>query len=144
MGLYCTHGAFRGSYGSFNRLRQFILESIGGLWTPNCVYGGSKYYGEEELDPELWYTDPDVFDIKPKKGLIEFFNHSDCGGEIKPEMCKILADELEEILPFAEKYAEKVEAKGQILFDGGYVAVIKKFIDGCRLAYKNNEPLEFG
>lgn len=61
MGLYCTHGAFRGSCGSFDRLRQFLLESTGGLWMPNCI-----------------------------------------------------------------------------------IVLIKKFIDGCRLKYKNNESLEFG
>ncbi|WP_244185725.1 hypothetical protein [Bacillus sonorensis] len=44
---------------------------------------------------------------KTHKGLTEFFGHSDCDGEISPEMCKIVADELEAILPYVEELAKK-------------------------------------
>jgi len=58
-------------------------------------------------------------------------------------MCKIVADELELILPYAEKLAKTEECYGHILRDGGYVEVTKQFIEGCRLAHQRNEPLEF-
>lgn len=53
-----------------------------------------------------WYFG-DGYSTKTHKGLTEFFGHSDCDGEISPEMCKIVADELEAILPYVEELAKK-------------------------------------
>ena len=88
--------------------------------------------------------DNEEYYVENKLGLIEFLGHSDCDGEISSNMCKLVADELEEILPQIEYVAEeKIEESGHIFRDGGYVAVTKRFIDGCRLAHKNNEDLKF-
>ncbi|CAF1833322.1 hypothetical protein NRS6148_02335 [Bacillus subtilis] len=38
------------------------------------------------------------------KGLTEFFGHSDCDGVITPEMCKVIAEELEAIYPMQKSW----------------------------------------
>jgi hypothetical protein len=68
-------------------------------------------------------------------------SHSDCDGNISPEMCLKIADELEALLPAIEK-VQGFEG-GHITRDGGLLAVTKRFISGCRDAAKNNETLEF-
>jgi len=80
------------------------------------------------LAASCWYFG-DGYSTKTHKGLTEFFGHSDCDGEISPEMCKIVADELEAILPYVEELAKKEMPHGHILRDGGYI--IRK---GDRLA----------
>lgn len=133
MGLDTTHGAFHGSYSAFNNFRGFLLKSIGGSYPP---------HEDKELSNGHWYWG-EGYSFETHKGLAEFFCHSDCDGEISPEMCKVVADELEEILPKIEELAEKEQAYGHILRDGGWVEVTKRFINGCRLAHERNEPLEF-
>lgn len=133
MGLDVSHGAFHGAYSSFNRLRKFLLKSIGGSFPP---------HEDPRFEDVYWYWG-EGYSNKTHPGLHEFFGHSDCDGEINPEMCKVVADELETILPKAEELAKLEEAHGHILHNGGYVQVTKDFIDGCRLAYEKNEPLEF-
>lgn len=133
MGLDTTHDAFYGAYSAFNRFRKFICEAIGGSFTP---------HEDKTLKDGYWYWG-ERFNEETYEGLYEFFTHSDCDGEISPEMCKVIADELEEILPQVEKLAKQIFAYGHILRDGGYVEVTKRFINGCRLAYTMNEPLEF-
>lgn len=133
MGLDTTHDAFHGAYSAFNRFRWFLLKSIGGSWPPHedaNLKDGSWYWGEG-------------YSSKTHKGLLEFFGHSDCDGEISPEMCKIVADELELILPKVEELEKTEQVHGHLLRDGGYVEVTKRFIEGCRLAHERNEPLEF-
>lgn len=134
MGLDTTHDAFHGAYSAFNRFRQFVLKSIGGSWPP---------HEDKTLDPERWYWDDEKFDLRKHEGLWEFFTHSDCDGEISPEMCVKVADELESILPHIEELAKSEDANGHIARDGGFVAVTHRFIAGCRLAAERNEPLEF-
>ncbi|PAV30260.1 hypothetical protein CIL05_07265 [Virgibacillus profundi] len=133
MGLDVSHDAFNGAYSAFNRFRWFVLKSIGGSYPP---------HGNKELNEGYWYFG-DGYSPETHKGLTEFLKHSDCDGEISPEMCKIVADELEEIMPQIEKLAETEESYGHIKGNGGYVEVTKRFIEGCRLAHERNEPLEF-
>ncbi|KND06156.1 MULTISPECIES: hypothetical protein [Bacillus] len=133
MGLDVTHGAFSGAYSAFNNLRRFLLRSIGGSWPP---------HDDKKLKDGHWYFG-EGYSTKTHKGLTEFFGHSDCDGEISPEMCKIVADELEAILPYVEELAKKEMPHGHILRDGGYIVCTKQFIAGCRLAHELNEPLEF-
>jgi hypothetical protein len=133
MGLDTTHNAFHGAYSAFNNFRRFLLKSIGGSFPP---------HENKELEDGYWYFG-DGYNVETHKGLREFFGHSDCDGEISPEMCKVVADELEDILPRVEKLAETEPSYGHILRDGGWVSVTKQFIEGCRLAYERNEPLEF-
>ena len=138
MGLDCSHGAWTGAYSAFNSFRQVVCAANGGSFPPH-----SKY--DKNLDPDMIYfkvedgvgVEADVSD-----GLMEFLMHSDCDGEISPELCGKVADDLEKLLP-------KIEAmtgtpwSGHVQRDGGYVAVTKRFISGCRKAAAKKEPLEF-
>ena len=133
MGLDCSHNAFHGAYSSFNRFRQFVSKSIGGSYPP---------HEDKSLNEAYWYL-PDGMTSETHKGLYEFLGHSDCDGEISPEMCKIVADELEAIIPQMKELEKTTEAVGHTLRDGGYVAVAKSFIKGCRIAHQANEPLRF-
>lgn len=134
MGLLVSHGAFEGAYSAFNRFRQFLMKSIGGSYPP---------HDNKELENGFWYFG-DGYDTETHKGLTEFFGHSDCDGCISPEMCLQVADELEQILPNIIRL-EQAEGKGSghIVSQGGYVQLTKYFIQGCRLAAKNNENLRF-
>lgn len=135
MGLKVSHGAFDASYSAFNRFRRFILTSIGGSYPPHKQKG---------LDNDRWYWGTDMlFSNETHKGLKEFLSHSDCDGEISSEMCKIVADELESILPYVQALEEKEPATGQLLAFGGYTQVTKDFIIGCRKAHHGSESLEF-
>lgn len=133
MGLDVTHDAFHGAYSAFNRFRRFVLKSIGGSFPP---------HEDETLNREYWYWG-EGYSSETHKGLLEFFGHSDCDGEISPEMCKVVAEELESILPNIIELVKTEESGGHIFRNGGYVEVTKDFIEGCRLAYERNEMLEF-
>lgn len=134
MGLDISHDAFHGAYSAFNRFRQFILESIGGSYPP---------HKDKSLDNECWYWETENLPLKDYEGLKIFFGHSDCDGEISSDMCKKIVDELESIMPQMEKYAKEIEAVGHIKSAGGYMAVVNRFINGCKKAYENGECLEF-
>ncbi|KZE65033.1 hypothetical protein AV545_03685 [Paenibacillus jamilae] len=134
MGLTVSHGAFDAAYSAFNRFRAFLLESIGGSFPP---------HDNEELKDNYWYYG-DGYSTETHKGLTEFFGHSDCDGYIDPDMCLLVADELECILPnIIRLEKEKGKGQGHVLSQGGYVQLTKYFIQGCRLAAKRNENLEF-
>lgn len=134
MGLTVSHGAFDGAYSAFNRFRGFILRSIRGSYPP---------HSDQTLDSGYWYFG-DGYTTETHKGLTEFFGHSDCDGYITPEMCLMVADELERILPNIITL-EKLEGKGggHIASQGGYVQLTKYFVQGCRFAAKENENLKF-
>lgn len=134
MGLNISHGAFDGAYSSFNRFRQFVLRSIGGSYPP---------HKDNNLDNDFFYFE-DSFNIEEHEGLKEFFYHSDCEGNISPEMCKKVADELEQIMSQMKEEAKKdMFGTGHIFRSGGYMAVVENFIKGCRSAHENDEYLEF-
>jgi hypothetical protein len=150
MGLNCSHGAFDGAYSAFNRLRQCVAEAIGGSFPPHYEYeigGAVKYIAgvsvyKSGFDDDLVYW-PDEWNHAARHGIVEFLTHSDCDGKIPPEMCAVVADDLEDFaLPRVKKMAWV--SSGHIGRDGGYDAVLKKFIDGCRAAAAAGEPLEFG
>jgi hypothetical protein len=131
MGLDTTHDAFHGAYSAFNRFRQAVASAAGGSFPP---------HDDKSLDPEMWYTGDGVSqDSHP--GLWEFMSHSDCDGDISPEMCAKVADDLEALLPKIEALAWP--DAGHIARRGGMVKVTEKFIAGCRSAHAANEPLEF-
>lgn len=133
MGLDTTHNAFHGAYSSFSRFRQFVMKAIGGSYPP---------HDDESLDRGHFYWG-EGYSEETHRGLHEFFTHSDCDGEISPQMCTVVADELASILPKIEELAKTEDVAGHILRDGGFVAVTMRFINGCRLAAELNEPLEF-
>lgn len=113
MGLDTTHNAWHGAYSSFNRFRHSLMLAYNGTNLSNYSgYGGNLAIENIE-----------------HKGLYEFFNHSDCDGEISANDCKLVADGLSEILPK--------------LNDDYDIMRCKEFIAGCLLAYSKNEPLEF-
>lgn len=147
MGLDCSHDAFHGAYSAFSRLRQCVAAASGGSYPPHYVYGPNGQVQEDErgrlkrvegLDDGMVYFGRDLDETS---GLRIFLEHSDCDGEIGPDDCLRVADELEPLLP-------RVEAMGwldcgHIGRDGGYVAVLKRFIAGCRAAHAAGEPLLF-
>ena len=149
MGLDCSHDAFHGAYSAFNTLRQCVNEATGGSTPPHWEYGprgGLIKHGNNpakrkpELDDDFIYFG-EGYTASDYPGLREFLIHSDCDGEISPEMCEKVADDLEKILPLVE--ALGWEAGGHIARGGGFVAVLQRFIAGCRAAAEANEPLIF-
>lgn len=131
MGLDTTHDAFSGAYSAFNRVRQAVAESIGGSWPP---------HSDKSLDDDFFYW-PGGTQGSDLPGLETFFSMSDCDGEIPPEMCGALADEMERlVLP---NLKEKDREWGHIARDGGMRAVLERWIAGCRRAHEACEPLEF-
>jgi hypothetical protein len=125
MGLDCSHDAFHGAYSAFHRFRTAVAEAAGGGWKDgpagNLILGG-VYEWDDEYD------------------LMPFFDHSDCDGEISPQDCTKIADNIKKLLP---KLDEMGEGGRHIARGGGYGAVARTFIAGCREAAKNNEPLYF-
>jgi hypothetical protein len=151
MGLDCSHDAFHGAYTAFNRFRQAVCFALGdgSSFPPHFRYHNDGSLMEdaqgrvlyhEDLDPNSFYW-PDGYTQEAHPGLHLFLSHSDCDGEISPEMCVKVADELEQLLP-------KVEALGwvdggHIERNGGYVEVLRQFIRGCRAAAAAGEALDF-
>jgi hypothetical protein len=149
MGLDCSHDAFHGAYGAFNRLRQEVCRAIGGSFPPHWKYAedgspvrdenGYVVYDREKED-EFWYWG-EGYGEETHPGLKEFLAHSDCDGEISPEMCRRVADDLESILPKVEALGSS--STGHIAKLGGYIEVLRKFIAGCRSASAVGTPLRF-
>lgn len=133
MGLDVSHDAFKGSYSAFNRLRKFVCNAMGG----DCSF---PPHSNDRLDDDRFYID-DKYSSSTHPGLLEFLAHSDCDGEISPDMCVHVADELESLLPRMDEIDESGE--GHIALNGGYAATIRKFIAGCRAAAEEGVPLEF-
>lgn len=143
MGLDTTHNAFHGAYSAFNRFRQIVAKAMGGSYPPHdkpliCSDGDIVV----EPDSNRFYVpfSWEKFQIK-QPGLSAFLVSNDCEGVFSPETCKNMADELEALLP---KIAELDNGgTGHIERDGGFVAVTKRYIEGCRSAYDNNEYMEY-
>lgn len=149
MGLDTTHDAFHGAYSAFNRLRQCVCEAMGGgsSFPPHYVYRPDGTVGDafplprkEGLDDELIYIE-EPYNRGTHPGLWAFLTHSDCEGDISPEMCVHVANELEVLLPKIEALGWK--DGGHIKARGGYVEVVRKFIAGCRAAAAEGVPLGF-
>lgn len=143
MGLDTTHGAFNGAYSAFNRFRQIVAKAMGGSYPPhekNLVCGDGDVILNPDQNrfyvPGSWAT----FQIE-RPGLSAFLVSNDCEGKFSPELCKQMADELEALLPDIEKLDDG--GGGHIERDGGFVAVTKKYIAGCRLAHENNETMVY-
>lgn len=130
MGLDCSHDAFHGAYSSFNRFRQIVAKAMGGSWPP---------HDDPNADQEAWYWGHG-FNEETHPGLFLFMQHSDCDGEFTPEECKQVANDLEILLPEIEKHGA---GDGHILRGGGYAAVARSFIKGCRKAHAAGEKLLF-
>lgn len=152
MGLDCSHDAFHGAYSAFNSFRQVICKAFGGSFPPhnfkgfkNGVITRDMLLGKEQpLDNNMiYFNDPtDENTVEVPDGLYLFLTHSDCDGDISPELCIKVADDLEQLLPKI-KAMTGTPWSGSIEHAGGYEEATKKFIDGCRLAARKNEPLLF-
>lgn len=145
MGLDTTHDAFHGAYSAFNSLRQEVAAAIGGSYPPHWLrsFDGTLARDKEgypitdlSLDRERIYLPDGLAESSP--GMYEFLMHSDCDGEIVPEMCAQVADALDAVLPDMPE-----GGAGHLAARGGYREVLRKFIAGCRDAAAKGEPLEF-
>jgi hypothetical protein len=146
MGLDTTHDAFHGAYSAFNSLRQEVCHAIGGSYPPHFLRNydgdlakdanGSVIY-DRSLDEQRFYL-PDDFTEEDNPGVWEFLKHSDCDGDIAPELCSVMADELDKIVP---KMRE--DGVGHIAARGGFRAVLVKFVAGLRAAAAEGVPLGF-
>ena len=146
MGLDTSHDAFHGAYSAFNRFRMAVAKAIGGSFPPHdeeflAKDGGVDTHGEP-YKPEWWYWG-EGYSRETHPGLYEFFMHSDCDGEIPPEKCRQVADELEVLLPEIAKLDDSQWNWGHVFHQGGFSGVTRKFIDGCRGAADAGEPLTF-
>lgn len=142
MGLDCSHDAFHGAYSAFNSFRQAVAHAIGGSYPTHWLRNADgspvqPFVVDQSKEEGRWYWG-EGYSQKTHPGLYEFFCHSDCDGEITPDMCKAVADELE---PLLDKMPE--QASGHIAGRGGYRQVLQYFIDGCRAAHAKSEPLNF-
>lgn len=140
MGLDCSHGAFHGSYNSFNRLRQAVCYVIGGSFPPHNKSNHLLWSEEDQPDENIWYWGYG-YSKETHPGLYLFLCHSDGLGEISPEDCLKVAHDL---MPLISRLAELGPGVGHIATRGGYAEVCINFIKGCRLAASLNEPLTFG
>jgi len=149
MGLDCSHDAFHGSYRAFDYLRRLVCAATGGSYPPHWVVDekghpikdkNGRIVRHEGLD-ERWFYFGDEYSKKKCPGLTLFLSHSDCDGEISPEMCTVVADELSELMPKIR--AMQWEPWGHIVSAGGYAACVQRFIAGGRAAAKAGEALMF-
>ena len=143
MGLDVSHGAFSGAYSAFNRFRQAVCFVLGGSFprhferNEDFTFTTDPPTKRSDLDEGIVYFGRD---LDEDSGLAIFLGHSDCDGEISPDDCVRVADEIEPLLP---QLAKLGAGGGHISFAGGYAEVARKFVEGCRLAASNNEPLTF-
>jgi len=139
MGLDTSHDAFHGAYSAFNRFRQKIASAAGGSFPPHFIMVNGDLERDPDKDQNMWYM-PDEVTVENNPGLFVFMRHSDCDGEITPEECTQVADDLEALLP---NIKEDDLGGGHIAHAGGFKAVTERFIAGCRAAATAGENLEF-
>ena len=139
MGLDCSHDAFHGAYSAFNRFRRSICYVIGGSFPPHDKNNHLLWSDEDKPDENIWYWGHG-YSHETHPGLAIFLSHSDCDGEISPEDCIKVANDLEPLIP---RLAELGSDWGHIASAGGFAEVCQKFVDGCKLAASLGEPLTF-
>lgn len=140
MGLDVTHDAFSGAYSAFNRFRQVVAKAAGCSY-PNHTedfVSGDETIPLAELDQGRYYT-PSGFN-KTNPGLTAFFVSNDCEGTFSPKVCKQMADEMEAVLHGIDAQGSDW---GHIERDGGFGAVARKYITGCRLAHSLKEKMVY-
>ena len=150
MGLNCSHGAWDGAYSSFMYWRRMIAKVAGlppldlmeGFYCPlDCKHSvPTLYHGFHTREPAYGQgSKPYMADIderlpikweclKPSP-LLALLNHSDCDGDIPPDQCGPIAEELSRLVPMIhEEY---------------WKAATVKFIAGLCKAAEAGEPLLF-
>jgi len=150
MGLYISHDAWQGGYSSFHLWRKCVaasyhipLELMEGFWSKDSPAErllvdlgdklGGRYFKEKyyPLLPLSWEM------VKAPEEIQELLYHSDCDGEIEPEIAGKIAVRLKEILP-------KIKSKYPRWNDAEVKDLTKRFIEGAEEAHAANEPLRFG
>jgi len=126
VGLDTSHGAFHGPYSAFSRWRKALAEAAGGDMT---------------VGPEpsmAWFTyEESVFTKEQEYGFREIMGHSDCDGEIGPDACRYVAAALEALLP-------RIRDDHPGVRELSMRQATERFMEGCREAHRQGEPLEFG
>jgi hypothetical protein len=130
MGLDVSHDCWHGAYSAFHRFRIEVLATVTG----------------ERVD----YSDYDrytqlVEEFPMREPLREFLLHSDCEGTIERASQIPMADALDVVADAMESKLSTTEDEGvgHIALAGGYVAAVRAFAAGLRLAYENNETVGF-
>lgn len=151
MGLDISHGAWSGAYSAFSRWRTEIARLAG---IPLPLMEGFYSHCSSEWDELIKEKDiasnwslgaffktvhpslPLKWELLRPDPLHVLLNHSDCDGDIAPEDATKIADRLQELLPLLPM----AENEGHI---GNWKDKTSEFIEGCRLAASQNEPLHF-
>ena len=137
MGLWVSHDAWTGAYSAFDRWRNDIAQAAGyAVWS--IKYDDGVHRDTIMIDWGHIYEGHLMghWEKTPDDPLMVLIAHHDCDGKIFPAQAKPLADRLEELLPKLNKVYP------------GHIGDIKiktqKFIDGLRLAVKEDKPIQFG
>ena len=137
MGLWISHDAWTGAYSAFDRWRNDIAQAAGyAVWS--IKYDDGVHRDTIMIDWGHIYEDHLMGYWKeiPDDPLMVLIAHHDHAGKIFPAQAELLADRLEELLPKLNK-----EYSGHI---GNLRDKTQIFINGLRLAVKENKPIEFG
>lgn len=137
MGLDTTHNAFHGSYSAFCIFRKAVAAAAGGSYPPHDP--SLKDASGNPLRDDLWYFDNDITTTEKSPGLAAFLNHSDCDGFLTPNECKMIADEIEVLLPKIDEQ----DYMGHALGKGWISTIARRWIAGCRLAARKRQKLHF-
>lgn len=127
MGLNCTHGAFDGAYSRFQRFRIAICRAMGGSY-PNGYDGETNWYYGPGMDSE---THP---------GLYILLCHSDCDGSMTPKECRLVANDLDKMVPLLAQLPDHDPNDRRFSF----VEMAETFAAGCREAASKRQKLRFG
>lgn len=164
MGLDTTHDCWHGAYSSFHRWRCKLAELAGlpplgemeGFWNGDPKAPASEVGGIQlslavaadycrrtgniptaETLESMQRRGPISWEALKPRPLLELLKHSDSDGEIPFELCDLLADDLETLLPALAKLDRDF---GHI---GDWVQKTQKFIDGLRRAFASGENVGF-
>lgn len=119
MGLDTSHDCWHGPYTSFGRWREELAKTVGVDLDAMDGFGGVVSW--DSLKPDI---------------LHELLHHSDCGGELRAEICGPLADRMEELLPLMSDEDNPHR-------DYTSRAKTQRFIDGLRRASAAGENVDF-
>ncbi len=124
MGLDCSHGAFNGSSTTFNNMRRFVAESLGGSWDGDgwCFWDFVRFKHEKHENHE---------------GLHLFLLHSDCDGIFTAEECQQVHEDLEWFI----KHQTLENTCGNCREK--FLPYLRTFSAGCLKAAEASENLEF-
>lgn len=154
MGLDTTHGAWSGSYSSFNEWRTWVASKIGipldlmeGYYTSdpnnadmnwihssNCTGRGANQF---RLILPLRYS---AFRPNPLHALL---NHSDCNGHLTVTQCKGIAKELGLILKVTERHIISCDQQIENAYETKMYDYTERFMKGCQAAVRKKQRIEF-